>query len=448
MNNTHTLRTENMFRLSWPIFLQHATGSVVLFVDFVFLSYLSDEIAGIVGQILPVTWLGSFIIPVFAGTGISVASQFMGARRYEKVIPTYMMNLALSCFLGLFVAMSMFLLRSKIGEWMGLNAEQNVVSSLYLGCMSLYFVVMAVMAAYNAVLSSRGLTQWIMVVSLISGVSNIALNTWFVFGLGWGIVGIVGSTVIATSLSMVVGILLVHGKLGIRFYLNGALADMWSVMRPMMRVGIPNVVEPTSYACQQIILSTFVISMGVQAMASNAFAGRLHMPHIVLCFSLASAAQILMAHWMGAGRTESINRLFWRILGISTGTALIYMTLIWANAYDILRIFTEDTEIRATCKQLLLISLITEPSRMVNILSGHCLRSVGDTRYPMVVGLIFIWGILPVIFAIDRTWTLTIVGMWACFAADEFVRALINLQRWYSGKWRSMSLVEPDASSS
>lgn len=445
MNETHSLRTENLFRLTWPIFLQHATGSVVLFVDFVFLSYLSDEIAGIVGQILPVTWLGSFIIPVFASTGISVASQFMGARRYEKVIPTYMMNLALSLSMGLGIALTLFLLRSNIGEWMGLNPVQNEVSALYLGCMSLYFVVMSVMVAYNAVLSSRGLTQWIMVVSLISGVTNVALNTWFVLGLGWGIVGIVGSTVIATSLSMGVGIALVHGKLGIRFYLRGALRDMWSVMRPMMRVGIPNVVEPMSYASQQIILSTFVIGMGVQSMASNAFAGRLHMPHIVLCFSLASAAQILMAHWMGAGRTDSINRLFWRILGISACTAVLYMTVIWANAYDILRIFTEDPEIRAICKQLLLISLITEPSRMVNILAGHCLRSVGDTRYPMVVGLIFIWGILPIIFAIDHAWTLTIVGMWACFAADEFLRALVNLQRWHSGKWRSMGLVEPDA---
>jgi putative MATE family efflux protein len=441
--SNHTLRTESLFRLSWPIFLQHATGALALFVDFVFLSYISDEVAGIVGQILPVTWLGSFIIPVFASTGISVSSQFMGARRYDKVVPTYMMNLALSFGLGLLIATGMFVARGHIGLWMGMTESQNEVSTVYLGWMSGYFVVMSVMVAYNAVLSSRGLTQWIMLVSLVSGVTNIGLNTWFVFGLGWGVVGIVGSTIIATACSMCIGMVLVHGRLKIRYYLKGALRDMLSVLRPMMRVGIPNVLEPMSYACQQIVLSTFVISMGVQSMAANAFSGRLHMPHIVLCFSMAAAAQILMAHWMGAGKTDRINRLFWRIFVISVVAAWAYMTVIWLNAYEILRIFTEDPEIRALGKKLLLISLVTEPARMVNILSGSCLRSVGDTRYPMVVGLIFIWGILPVIFVLDNMWHLTIVGMWACFAVDEFLRALVNLQRWHSGKWKRMGLVEP-----
>ncbi len=442
MDQPHTLRTESMVRLTWPIFLQHATGSVVLFVDFVFFSYLGDETAGIVGQVFPVTWLGSFIIPVFAGTGVAVASQFMGAKRMEKVIPTYMMNLLFSVVLGFAVTILMYSQRSKIGFWMGLNDAQNEVSRLYLGCMSFYFIVMSVMVSYNAVLSSRGLTNWIMVVSLISGVSNIVLNAWFVFGLGWGIVGIVGSTIIATTCSMFAGMFLVHGRLKIRFYLQGAFTDMWSVIRPMMRVGIPNVVEPMSYASQQIVLSTFVISMGVQSMASNAFASRLHMPHIVFCYSMASAGQILMAHWMGAGKTDKINRLFWRVLLLSVVAAWVYMIVIWSNAYDIMRIFTDDHDIRTLCKRLFLISLITEPARMVNILSGNSLRSVGDTRYPMVVGLIFIWGILPIIFFIDHNWTLSLVGMWACFAADEFVRAIINLQRWHSGKWKTMSLVE------
>ena len=442
MTASDTLRTENLFRLTWPIFLQHSTGTIVMFVDFVYFSYLSDEVAGIVGQILPVTWLGSFIIPVFASTGISVASQYMGAKRMEKVVPTYMMNLVLSLILGSIIAIAMFSLRSTVGVWMGLDDAQNRVSSLYLGYMSLFFVVMAVLVSYNAVLSSRGLTNWIMLTSVVTGVLNVILNTWFVLGLGWGIGGIVGSTIISTFLASLIAIYLVHFRLNIKFYLKGALQDMLSVLRPMLRVGIPNVVEPMSYASQQIVLSTFVIGMGALSMASNAYASRMLMPHIVLCFSMASACQILMAHWMGAGKTDRINRLFWRVLALSVTVAWLYLAFLWSNAYDLLRIFTEDPEIRLMCKRLLLISIITEPARMVNILSGNCLRAVGDTRYPMIVGLIFIWGILPIIVGIDHVWILTIVGMWGCFAADEFIRGLVNLQRWYSGKWKTMSLVE------
>jgi Na+-driven multidrug efflux pump len=184
--------------------------------------------------------------------------------------------------------------------------------------------------------------------------------------------------------------------------------------------------------------------MGVHAMASNSYAMRTLLLHIVLSFSLASASQILMAHWMGARRIDEINRLYWKIINLSVVVSLVYMTIIWSNANSIISIFTNDPTIKQTAKHLLFISLFTEPARVVNIISGFTLRSVGDTRYPMIIGMIFIWGILPFIFAWDAIWTLSIVNMWICFSADEIIRCLINLQRWKSGKWKSMGFVRPE----
>ena len=439
--NDSPLRTESLFKLTWPIFLQHASGNIVMLVDFIFFAYISDEVAATIGQVMPVTWLGTFLIPVFAGTGIAVASQYMGAKQFHKVIPAYMMNLTFSLSMSLILSGIFLIHRADIGRWMGLNEMQNEVSTQYLTLMSIYFVVMAAVSSYNAILSSRGLTNWIMIVSLLSNCLNVCLNALFLFVMHWGVWGIVGSTIIATLISTMLAIYLVHGKLRIRFYLKGVWRDMMGVLRPMLRVGIPNAAEPFSYATQQIILSTFIISMGVTAMASNSYAMRTLMVHIVLSFSLANGAQILMAHWMGAKRMDEINRLYWKIVGIAMSVALVYMSIIWSNAKTIISIFTDDPLIKETAKHLLFISLFTEPARVVNIISGYTLRSVGDTRYPMIIGMIFIWGILPFIFAWDALWSLSIVNMWICFSADEIIRCFINLRRWKSGKWRAMSLV-------
>jgi Na+-driven multidrug efflux pump len=84
----------------------------------------------------------------------------------------------------------------------------------------------------------------------------------------------------------------------------------------------------------------------------------------------------------------------------------------------------------------------------VNIISGFALKTVGDARFPLVVGTTFIWGILPVVYFVNRAWGLSIVGFWLCFAADEIIRAGINLMRWRSGKWRGMGIALPDSPAS
>lgn len=437
MSESH-LRTESIFKLAWPIYLQNATHSVVVLVDFWFFSYLSDEVAGVVGQMLPIFWVGAFVIPVFAGTGVSVASQFMGAGKTEKVVPTYMMNLLLTSTLGLVFSMVLWLKADKIGLWLGMTVEQSAIGGAYFGAICWYFVAMSGLVAYNAILSSRGLTHWLMYSSFMVALVNVGCNSLFVFGFGMGVEGVAWASVIACACALSLSVYLTHRRLGIRFYLKGVRKDMMGVLRPMARLGVSNALEPFSYTVQQIVLSTFVVAMGVASMASNSYAGRSQMFQITFAFSLASAGQILMAHWAGAKRHLEVDRLFWKVIGIAMSVALAYSLLLWGFSDTALSIFTSDPEILALGKSLLLVSIFLEPARAVNIIGGYALRTVGDARFPVVVGMLFIWGILPVIFALDRIWGLTLVGLWVCFAVDEIVRAGINLWRWKTGKWKAM----------
>lgn len=437
-----SLRTENLLRLTWPIFLQNTTNALVMFVDFWFFSYLSDEIAGVIGQLLPVFWVGAFVIPVFAGTGVSVASQYMGARRSEKVIPTYMMNIVLTVSLGVVYALALNVFSTDVGLWLGMSLEQARIGGGYFDVICYYFLFMSALVAYNAILSSRGMTHWLMYGSFIVAGVNLSLNSLFVFAFDAGVRGIAFASVIGSVAALLFAIYLVHSRLGIRFYLRGALNDMLGVFRPMLRLGISNALEPFSYSLQQVVLATFVIAMGITSMATNSYAGRSQMFQITFGFSLASAAQILMAHWAGAKRFEDVHKLFWKTIRAATSVAAVYCVLLWFFAEEALSIFTDDPQIKALGKSVLFVSIFLEPARAVNIIGGFSLRTVGDARFPLVIGMIFIWGILPVIFLIDHYWTLSLVGLWICFAADEILRAGINIWRWQTGKWKSMGYAD------
>ncbi|HEX9783507.1 MAG TPA: MATE family efflux transporter [Opitutaceae bacterium] len=434
------LRTESLFKLTWPIFVQNTTHSLVVIVDFLFFSYLSDETAGTVGQLLPIIWMGAFVIPVFAGTGVSVASQYMGSRQFEKVVPAYMMNLLFTLVLAWSFAGGLWFFSSDIGRWMGMDESLNAIATVYLGTMSGYFVFMGVLVSYNAVISSRGMTHWLMYSAVMIGTINLALDSLFVFVFHLGVRGIVLASLIAAAAAMALAMLLVHRNLGVRFYLRGAVRDMFGVLRPMMRIGLPNIIEPLSYTLQQTVISTMIIAMGVTSMAANSYAGRAQMFQITFAVALALSVQILIAYWMGARRFDDVNRLFWRALRVAMIVAAAYSAVLWLASDLVLGVFTDEPAIKQLGKSLLFISLFLEPARTVNIIGGFALRTAGDARFPLVVGIIFIWGILPVIFLIQRFWGIGLVGLWICFAGDEIIRAGINAWRWRTRRWESMGI--------
>jgi len=232
--------------------------------------------------------------------------------------------------------------------------------------------------------------------------------------------------------------------MGVRFYLRGAGRDMLQVVRPMLRIGVSNAFEPFSYAVQQIVLSTMIIALGVTSMAANSYAARAQMFQITFSFSLALGAQILMAHWTGARRFADVDQLYWKIVRWAMAGAGIYACLLWLLADHALAIFTSDPEVKRLGHTLLLIAVFYEPARAVNIIGGSSLKTVGDARFPLIVAIVFIWGILPVVFLINHVWSLGIAGFWMCFAADEIIRAGINLWRWRSGRWKSMGIAQPE----
>ena len=435
-----TLRTESLAQLTWPIFLQHMSHACVLLVDFWFFSHISDAVAATVGQLMPVIWLGAFVIPVFAGTGVAVASQFMGAGQYEKVVPTYLMNLACTATMGITYAVFLWIFAADIGLWMGLDESLNRTATTYLRWESAYFVFLGISVAYNAVLSSRGMTNWMMYNSFVVAAVNLGLASVFVLGFGWGVRGVVLAAVIGMASATALAVWHVHGRLKVVFRLRGAARSMWSVFRPMMRIGVSNALEPFSYTVQQIVISSLIISMGVTAMAANSYSNRAQMFQITFAVTLALGGQILLAHWVGARRFADANELFWKAIRRASLVAFLYAAGLWLWSDWILGLFTADPAVKQLGRSLLLIAVFYEPARAVNIIGGFSLKAVGDARFPMLVGMIFIWGILPVIYFIKETWGISLVGLWLCFAFDEIIRAGINLWRWRTGKWKSMGL--------
>ena len=102
----------------------------------------------------------------------------------------------------------------------------------------------------------------------------------------------------------------------------------------------------------------------------------------------------------------------------------------------VLAAFTSQPAIIAIALPVLWAIVFIEPGRAMNIVLMGSLKSVGDVRFPVVIGIICMWGVAVVfsyIFGIVLGFGL--LGIWIAQGFDEWIRGLFALRRWLSKPW-------------
>ena len=105
--------------------------------------------------------------------------------------------------------------------------------------------------------------------------------------------------------------------------------------------------------------------------------------------------------------------------------------------------FTNNQEIIKLGANVLLLSIVLETGRTINIILVNSLRASGDAAFPLWVGMFTMVGMsLPLgywfVFHLD----LGLAGIWLAIAADEWARAIIMSIRWKSRAWEKHALVK------
>jgi putative MATE family efflux protein len=432
--------------IAWPIFVEEVTAGLVLLADTWFLSRIGDEAAASIGSLASVLWLGYFILPQLASAGTAVASQYMGAGQEESIVPTWLGNLVISVGLGSALALALLVCGPSIGRWMGMTGSEAGYAAQFLGVIAFNFVLVGARAAYGSVLASRTLTRWTMAVAVTTNALNVGLNALFMrgaFGLpagGLGVRGVALATVLAYLTGLAMLMFLVHRRLGVSFRIPRVVARVRAVLGPILRVGVPSALEPFSYTVQSFVVSVLIIALGLHAMAANTYMQRLIFLDMSVTWSLTAAGQIVMSHQLGAGELRAVRRTYWRVLSISAAFAFANMAAFLLFHDAVLGVFTADPTIRRLGFWLLFISLFTEPIRAANILGGVALKTVGDGRFSLVMGVTFMWGVIPVIMVSSRLGG-GVIGLYAVLLLDETVRAVINVVRWARGSWEGKAVI-------
>ena len=433
-------RAPGLLRLAWPIFAEQALHMLTGVVGTLMASHISDNAVAALGsawQVLVMFLLGFNVLSV----GASIATTHHlgqgdreGARRLARG--------AVSTNLWLGVAFSLVLgtAAPTLLRWVQLSPPLMVYALPYLQWMGGTLFLESMNYALCAVLRAHGHTREVMFVILAQNVVNAALSAALIFGVGGlpalGVTGIAIAMATSRLLACAALWVLVNRHVGLRLRPRDLVSIHLADLRRLLAVGVPAVLENISWFAAFMVVTALTARMGERSLATQAYAMQVASIEMLACLSIGIANEIIVGRLVGAGRFDEARAqcLANMRLGLIVTVAvacLFALVAPWALA-----MFTSDPQIISLGRILITLGLLLEPGRSFNLIIINALRASGDSRFPLVAGLVSQWGIMLFgAWMLGTVLGLGLVGVWIALIADEWLRGLFMLQRWRRGRW-------------
>lgn len=285
-----------------------------------------------------------------------------------------------------------------------------------------------------------------MLVTVVVNILNIIGNYSLIFGkFGCPELGVEGaaiSTAFSRGVSMVILFVILFRKHIHCFPLAYFRPFPFIELKNLMRVGLPSAGEQLSYSSSQVVITFFINMLGVEALATRTYCVNIIMFVYLFSISMAQGGAICIGHLIGEKKPHAAFLLGKYVMKKSVMITLILSGIIAASGHAILSWLTSNPEIIRMGVIVLLIDVVLEIGRPINIFATNALRAAGDVNYPFYVGLVVMWSVAVGIgYLFGIYWAWGICGMWVAFALDENIRGIIFVRRWYGMKWVNKSFV-------
>lgn len=279
-----------------------------------------------------------------------------------------------------------------------------------------------------------------MYVSVVVNIINIIGNYTLIFGkFGMPALGVEGAA-ISTSMCRFVSaalLFIILFKKHIPSFPRELFRPFpWIELKNLLKIGIPSAGEHMSYSLSQVVITYFINMISNEALATRTYVVNIVMFTYIFALSISQGGAILIGHLVGMKKIKAAYTIGKRVmrLGVTMSVSLSLITAIFGKG--LLSMLTSDPWIISTGAAILWVEVALENGRALNFFGVNALRSAGDIYFPVIVGIIVMWGIQVVgsyVLGIGLGWGL--IAMWVIFALDENIRGLIFLRRWNSFKW-------------
>lgn len=438
----------NLFSLTWPIFLEMLLFTLMGIVDTLMLSKLADEAVAGVGtanQFIHVTIL---IMEVIGNGASIVVAQYIGSRRLNEVPKITAVAIFMNLVFGLALSILFVLFSKQMMIAMNLHGDVLMYAEQYLIIIGGGIFLQALINATAAIVRVHSFTKQAMYVSLGMNIVHIILNYVLIFGKfgapELGVQGAAISSVISRGLALIVFFWLLYRVLEVKIKWRDYVALPMEYIKKIFKIGIPAALEQVLYQTCQILLMYFVTYISAEALAARQYAYNISMFTYLFAMAIGAGTAIIVGRYVGAGRKDEAYDQVWRSVRWAMGFTLVMVAVVIIFREPFMRIFTDNEEVVKIGASVLVLSILLETGRTVNITIINTLRAAGDATFPLMLGIVSMLCMsVPLGYFLVFHLDMGLPGIWLAIAADEWFRAIVVMIRWKSRKWERHILVSP-----
>ncbi|MBE9916244.1 MATE family efflux transporter [Paenibacillus donghaensis] len=438
----------SLVHLTWPIFLELFLFMLMGSVDTFMISSVSDNAVSGVGAANQIISIAILLLEVIGSGAAIVVAQYLGSKKKLEAAKVTGNALTLNLAVGILLSIIFLVFGGHMLRLLNVHGDIFVYAQSYMQIVGGGIFLQAIINALAATIRTHGFTKETMVVSLLMNILHVAGNYLLIFGhFGFPAMGVEGaaiSTVFSRLACLLIFFWLMYRVMEVRVEWRYYIQLSKEYVRKILSIGIPSAFENIVYQVCQLIFTLYVTYLGAEAMATRQYANNISMYIYLFSMAIGMGTAIIVGHYVGSRRNQdAYTRVFQSVKWALAATVVIDLIII-AFRVPLMSLFTDNMAIIRMGAQVLLLSILLETGRTVNIVIINSLRASGDARFPVYMGLIsMVCMSLPLGYFLVFRLHLGLAGIWLAIAADEWTRAVIMYFRWRSRAWERHALVEP-----
>lgn len=448
--NEVTIKEQTLLQISWPIFMELSLHMGAGIIATLMLGHYSDDAAagvGVANQLL------NIFILVFNVTSIGATiliSQSIGAKDYQRSRRLARSSFGINFWFGVIIGIFLLFFGGHLLDLFDIDGMVYEYGLVFIRICGVSLFLESISLALSATLRSYGYTKEAMLVTFMMDVICVIGNSLSIYGLFGlpvtGVEGVAWTMVVARVFVVVSLLILVYKKIDLRMSIKDIVRIKMEDVRDLFEIGIPSAGENLSYQFSQLVITGFIASMGDASLSARVYIMNISMVCYLFTISIAQGTQLLLGRYIGGRQFEKAFRRGIGTLRLAFISSLVVSFLIALIGEPVLGLFTVDPEIIAIGLPILWAIVFVEPGRAMNIVLMGSLKSAGDVRFPVVIGLISMWSIAVVFsYVLGVHFGLGLLGVWIAQGMDEWFRGIFAMRRWYRRPWERKYGVEQES---
>ncbi|WP_082191302.1 MATE family efflux transporter [Peribacillus loiseleuriae] len=439
----------NIFSLTWPIFLEIFLFMLMGIVDTFMLSAISDNAVSGVGAANQYLHIAILILEVIGNGAAIVIAQYIGSRKILEAAKISAIAVVLNLIVGVMISVVFVFYSERMMQGLNLSGDILFYAQSYLKIVGGAIFLQAIINSLAAIIRVHGFTKEAMFVSLGMNVIHILGNYALIFGkFGLPELGVQGaaiSSVISRFLALLVFFWLLYRVMEVRVKLEYYFSLSREYISKILKIGLPSALEQVMYQTCQIVFLYYATYLGASSLAARQYATNISMFIYLFAMAIGMGTAIIVGRYVGGNRKDDAYFRVWKSVKWAVAVTLGMVMFVILLRKPLMGLFSDDPEIIRMGASVLLLSILLETGRTINIVLINSLRASGDARYPVLIGAFSMVGMsLPLGYFFVFHLNLGLPGIWLAIAADEWTRAFIMIFRWKSRKWEKHALVKHD----